>query len=129
MKAYWDSSALVSALHVQTQRDRVRPEIAVTRPHSLAEVFSTLTNGKNYSYPPDDAAKMLSSLKMDISFVELNAEETQNAINKAKELGVRGGQVHDLMHAHAALLSGAEVLLTFDKAYSSLNISLRVERP
>ena len=130
MKAYWDSSALVEALHIPSQRDKIRHGTAVTRPHSLAEVFSTLTKGFVYRYSPDDAAKMLSDLKSDISFVELNADETQNAINQARKLWVRGARIHDLMHAEAAIKSGADVLLTLDKAgFSNLNVSVKIAEP
>jgi len=130
MKAYRDSSALVEALHIPSQRDKIRLETAVTRPHSLAEIFSTLTKGLIYQYSPDDAAKILSDLKNDISFVELNADETQNAIHQARKLGVRGARIHDLMHAQAAIKSEADVLLTLDKTgFSSLNVSVKIAEP
>jgi predicted nucleic acid-binding protein len=130
MKTYWDSSALVDALHSQNLRDKIRPNTAVTRPHSLAEVFSTLTKGVNFRYPAEDAAKMLEDLKMDISFVELNADETQDAINQASKRGIRGARIHDLMHAAAAIKSGAKVLLTLDTSgFSDLDVSVQIQAP
>lgn len=130
MIAYWDSSALVDALHSSQLRDRIKPESAVTRPHALAEVFSTLTKGMNFRYPAEDAAKMLQDLKGDISFVELTADETQDAINQASERGVRGARIHDLMHAAAAIKSGADVLLTLDKSgFGDLDVSVEIQTP
>ncbi len=130
MKTYWDSSALIDALHSQNLRDKIRPKTAVTRPHSLAEVFSALTKGVNFRYPAEDAAKMLEDLETDISFVELNAEETQDAINQASKRGVRGGRIHDLMHAAAAIKSGAKILLTLDTAgFSDLDVSVQIQAP
>jgi hypothetical protein len=58
MKTYWDSSALIEALHDPKLRSRIRRRENETRPHSLAEVFSTLTKGVNFRYPPADAANM-----------------------------------------------------------------------
>jgi len=130
MKAYWDSSALVDALHDQNLRDKIRPDTAVTRPHSLAEVFSTLTKGLNFRYPAEDAAKILSELKADMAFVELSAGETQAAINQASKQGVRGARIHDLMHAAAAIKAGAKVLLTLDTSgFSDLDVSVKIQAP
>jgi predicted nucleic acid-binding protein len=130
MKTYWDSSALVEALHDQNLRDRIRPHAAVTRPHSLAEVFSTLTKGVNFRYAAEDAAKMLADLKADLDFVELTAEDAIKTINEANDNGVRGARIHDLMHATAAVKSGAKILLTLDTAgFSDLRHSIKVQAP
>lgn len=130
MKTYWDSSALVAALHIPALRATIKPAAAVTRPHALAEVFCTLTKGVNFKYPATDAAKMLADLKSDMTFVELSAVETQDAINQASARGVRGARIHDLMHAAAAVKSGANVLLTLDEAgFSDLDLSVDVQSP
>ena len=130
MKTYWDSSALVEALHDQNLRDRIRPRAAVTRPHSLAEVFSTLTKGVNFRYPPADAAKILADLKSDLDFVELTAEDAIGTINEASNHGVRGARIHDLMHAAAAVKAGAEILLTLDTAgFSDLRHAIKIQAP
>ena len=130
MKAYWDSSALVAALHDQNLRDQIRPRVAVTRPHSLAEVFSTLTKGVNFRYPAADAAKILADLKSDLDFVELTAEDTVRTINEASNHGVRGARIHDLMHATAAVKAGAEILLTLDTAgFSDLRHAIKIQAP
>lgn len=71
MKTYWDSSALIEALHDAKLRSRIRRGGNGTRPHSLAEVFSTLTKGVNFRYPPADAANMAADLAKDLDFVEL----------------------------------------------------------
>jgi predicted nucleic acid-binding protein len=130
MITYWDSSALVEALHNQTLRDKIRPHAAVTRPHSLAEVFSTLTKGVNFRYTAEDAAKMLADLKTDLDFVELTAEDAMTTINEASDHGVRGARIHDLMHAAAAVKSGAKILLTLDTAgFSDLRHAIKVQAP
>lgn len=116
MKRYWDSSGLIEALHDETWRRQITKSSAATRPHSLAEVFSTLTKGVNFRYDPDDAAKMITDLAADLEFVELTTEDTLTAIQEAKAQGVRGARVHDLMHATAAKKCGAQELFTLDEA-------------
>lgn len=46
MKRYWDSSALIDALHDHRVEKLAREPGQFTRPHTLAETFATLTNGK-----------------------------------------------------------------------------------
>jgi hypothetical protein len=69
MKTYWDSSALVEALHDPAIRERIKPANNATRSHSLTEVFSTLTKGVNFRYSPVDAANMIVDISRDITFV------------------------------------------------------------
>jgi predicted nucleic acid-binding protein len=130
MKVYWDSSALIEALHNQRLRGRIKPGDNATRAHSLTEVFSTLTKGVNFRYSPADAAKMVRGLATDLTFVELTSSETASAIEDASAQGVRGGRIHDLMHAWAAKKWQAEVLLTLDaKGFSTLKVPVKIEEP
>ena len=130
MKTYWDSSALIKALHDQKIRSLIKPSENATRQHSLAEIFSTLTKGVNFRYPPADAANMIEDLARDLFFVELSREDTLDAIKAAGAQGVRGARIHDLMHAQAAKNYGADMLKTLDDAgFSTLKISARVEQP
>ncbi len=111
MSAYWDSSAVIAALMAGHQ-----PK-GVTRPHTLGEVFSTLT-GRGIETPkgrtrlhPDDVAALLSDLPK-LTFVELTAKETLKAIQEAGTRGVRGGLIHDWLHVQAAHKAKAETILT-----------------
>lgn len=83
MKTYWDSSALIEALHDPQMRQRIKPDDNGTRAHTLTELFSTLTKGVQYRYGPDDAAKMLLGLAPRLTFVDLTAAEVMDAIEKA----------------------------------------------
>ena len=103
MKAYWDSSALVEAVQNLGVRKALRKVSGFTRPHALAEVFSTLTGGRlGYRCQPDDAAKIGRELAADLQFVELGEQETLHALATSRKHGVRGGQIHDYLHAIAA---------------------------
>ncbi len=111
MTAYWDSSSLIAALMDGHELE------GVTRPHTLAEVFSTPT-GKGIDTPdgrqrllPDDVAAILSDLPK-LAFVELSAAETLKAVQEAGAQGVRGGLVHVWLHVQAEEKAGADVILT-----------------
>lgn len=130
MKIYWDYSALIEALHDPGLRARIKPGHNASRPHNLAEVFSTLTKGVNYRYSPSDAGHMIEDLAKDLVFVELRASDALKAVKQASSLGVRGGRIHDLMHAAAAAKFEADVLFTLDNAgFSTLNLKMKVESP
>ena len=65
---------------------------------------------------------------MELDFVDLTAGEVIAALKEAQSRGVRGGRVHDFMHAKAAEKSGAKELLTTDQYdFNSLTESVKVE--
>ena len=128
MRTYWDSSSLIQALHDQSLRARMKPGAHGTRVHSFTEVFSTLTKGVNFRYTPGDAANMVADLARDLDIVELTANETVSAIKQAEGLGVRGGRIHDLMHATAARKYEAELLMTLDSAgFAGISKGLKIQ--
>ena len=130
MKAYWDSSALIKALHDHKLRTSLKPGKDGTRPHSLAELFSTLTKGVSFHYSPSDAAAMIKSLSESLDFVELSADDAVSAIKSASSQGVRGARIHDLMHAAAAEKYRATVIFTLDKAgFSTLKSAVPAQAP
>lgn len=115
MKRYWDASGLVEALHDESVRLKVTKDSAVTRLHSFSEVFSTLTGGRlGFRYAPDDAAEIISSLARDLEVVDLSPEESLAALSRPGRVGVRGGRVHDFLHAEAARKAGVEQLVTLN---------------
>jgi predicted nucleic acid-binding protein len=115
MKTYWDSSAVIEAVMDAEINRRLRRERGVTRPHTLAETFSTLTGNPDKRIDADDAALVVASLAESLDFVELTAREMIEAMKRARRVGVRGGRVHDFMHAVAAEKSGAGKILTLDR--------------
>ena len=116
MRRYWDTSGLVEALHDESFRLKITRESAVTRSHSFSEVFSTLTGGRlGFRYAPDDAAEIVSSLAKDLEVVDLSLEESLAALSQAGRLGVRGGRVHDFLHAQAARKAGVQKLVTLNR--------------
>jgi predicted nucleic acid-binding protein len=116
MKVYWDSSAVIEACNNPALRVRLHRERGFTRTHTLAEVFSTLTGGNlAFRLAADEAAKIAANLASDLDFQDLVASDVLKALKEARKKGVRGGRVHDYLHAVAAEKSGARKLLTLDK--------------
>lgn len=114
MKAYWDSSALVQTTTNVALKTRLQIEKGLTRTHSLGEVFAALTANPKIRADATQAAEAIEELAKDLEFVDLTFSEVISALKKAKRKGVRGGHVHDLLHAVAADKSGAKELLTLD---------------
>ena len=116
MKPYWDSSALVEACQSLVLRARLHREGGITRTHALAEVFSTLTGGNlAFRVDADEAAETVASLAGELAFHDLTAADVLTALRAARKKGVRGGRVHDYLHALAAEKAGAKKLLTVDR--------------
>ncbi|MGH7951074.1 MAG: type II toxin-antitoxin system VapC family toxin [Limisphaerales bacterium] len=114
MKAYWDSSALVEAIIDPEIKQRLENENGFTRPHTLAETFSALTGNQQLRIDGGSAARILENISTRLEFVELSAREILNALKTARQKGVRGGRVHDYLHAVAAEKS-AKKILTLDR--------------
>lgn len=127
MKAYWDSSAIVEAFNDPQWLARLKSERGFTRPHALAETFSTLTGNPKTRIDASDAATVIERLSASLDFVELTAPETLSALKATREKGVRGGRVHDYLHAVAAEKSGAKKILTLDKNDFDGITSLEIE--
>jgi predicted nucleic acid-binding protein len=116
MKAYWDSSAVIEACNNPALRVRLRCERDFTRTHTLAEVLSTLAGGNlAFRLGADDAAKTVANLASDLDFQDAVASDVLRALQEAQKKGVRGGRIHDYLHAVAAEKSGARKLLTLDR--------------
>jgi predicted nucleic acid-binding protein len=113
---YWDSSALVATISDQALEARLLAEGGCTRTHTLTEMFSALTGGNlRIRVPPNDAARMIRAAAGRLRFVNLTEPEILEALDKAQRKGIRGGRVHDYMHALAASKSGVDALLTTDR--------------
>lgn len=116
MKAYWDSSALIETFSNSSLRARLSRERGHTRRHALAEVFAAPTGGNlDIRVQPDEAAEMIEGLAIDLDFMDLNTDDILDGLKNVKRLGVRGGRIHDFLHAIAAEKCGADELLTLDQ--------------
>jgi predicted nucleic acid-binding protein len=114
MKAYWDSSALIETVFDQALRHRLREEGGLTRTHALAETFAQLTGNPTIRMEHNSAVAAIENLIADLHFVDLTPADCIEVFKKARARGVRGGHVHDLLHAAAADKAGVQELLTID---------------
>jgi predicted nucleic acid-binding protein len=116
MKSYWDSSALIESTVDLALRKRLQDEGGFTRPHALSEMFSALTAG-NASIRTDaeTAARIIEELAGELNFIDLTVHEMVAAFKKAKRLDVRGGCVHDFLHAVVAEKAGADKIIALDE--------------
>ncbi len=122
MTVYWGTSALVRFFAVG-ELDKIA---GVTRTHTLAELFSTLT-GRGYDERMKDgafrhrklsmpaAAKVVTRIRSNLEIVELTADEVLSAIQRADKVNAQGGRIHDLLHAVAADKAKADELWTLDR--------------
>jgi predicted nucleic acid-binding protein len=63
----------------------------------------------------DAAARTVAGLAADLDFHDLSAADVLKALKEARRKGVRGGRVHDYLHAVAAQKAGARRFLTLDR--------------
>ena len=115
MSTYWDSSALVQSVYDPEIKARFEREGGVTRTHSLAEVFSALTANPVTRLDAESASRIVGILSDRLKFVDLTAREVVACLRQARRLGVRGGRVHDYLHALAAEKANASKIFTLDR--------------
>jgi predicted nucleic acid-binding protein len=127
MRVYWDSTALLNALAAQSVLARLDDGQHLTRSHAYVEAFHHLSgrglplkNGQRLAVTPGDAARMIRNLAKRVQAHDLTPEQTLTALDDAQGQGVSGRMVHDWLHARAAKLAGADVILTRDRALSRL---------
>ncbi len=114
-KIYWDTSALVVALEDELVRKTVEENESMTRIHTLTELFSTLTGGRlAYQCTPEQAWQLIENLITTITLVEVSGMEVKKQLSIAGSYGVRGGRVHDYLHARAAVHCQAQELITLN---------------
>jgi predicted nucleic acid-binding protein len=107
---------VIEACNSPVLRARLHRERGLTRTHTLAEVFSTLTGGNlAFRLDADEAAQTVANLATDLDFHDLTVADVLTALKEARKKGIRGGRIHDYLHAVAAQKSGAKKLLTLDK--------------
>jgi predicted nucleic acid-binding protein len=129
MKAYWDSSALIQTTLEDDLHHRLKKEGGLTRTHTLTETFSALTGKANIRMEANAAAKAIKEIAGHLEFKDLSAAEILDGLAQAQERGVRGGRIHDYIHALAASKSGASALLTLDRNdFDQLVPGLKIEQ-
>jgi predicted nucleic acid-binding protein len=72
---------------------------------------------------------MVGNLAQDLDFVDLTSKEVLDALKQTRKRGVRGGRIHDFLHAVAAEKAKAGQLLTADEHdFESLLDTVNIEQ-
>ena len=98
----------------------------MTRTHSLAEAFSSLSgigiqirradgSVQFRRFSPRLPAAVVERLASNLEFCDCSAAEVIEAVSHAHQKGVEGGRVHDFLHAIVANKAGASELWTLDR--------------
>jgi predicted nucleic acid-binding protein len=122
LKSYWDTSAVINAAISADVFARLSTGEHVTRLHTFAEFFATLT-GRGTPIPVEgqtarfklsgnECATWLRQFAAKVTIVELDQAEVLDALTKAQRRNVQGGRVYDYLHATACRKAKADELLT-----------------
>ncbi len=124
MKSYLDTSALIRAWRLEATPS------GVTRSHSFAEFYSTLTGGitvfvagvkTRIAFPPKEVVSGAQGTFSKMIFCDLTPEETLAKLGEAAQKNVQSANVHDFMHIAAAEKAGCSQIVTAnDKHFAPL---------
>jgi|SRR5665213_2189563 len=130
MSVYLDTSAMIRARKLNLQ-----PE-GITRTHTLAEFYSTLTGTgvltmvegqeKKEKISPKRAAAAARETFAKIQFKDLTHSEVSDALERAAAENVQGRNIHDWLHCAAAekVKCAAIVTLNFSDFSAMTNLPL-----
>lgn len=117
---YLDTSALIRAWRAQ-----VEPE-GVTRSHSLAEFYATLTRGLTITikgtktrvqFSPAVVAKGAATTFAAVTFRDLTGEQALEETQAAARANIQGANIHDWMHAAVAKRAGCKKIVTTNEKH------------
>jgi hypothetical protein len=133
---YWDTSALLRAW-----KEGWIPASGMTRSHTVAEwfaiqtgpglVFETETGElEKRALAPMAAAREAKRLFSHLKFEDLSATEVLQAIESAAQIAnIKGGAIHDFLHARAAEVKRAKSIVTLNFKDFSRMTKLPLEHP
>jgi len=136
VSCYWDNSALINALLSPAVMVRLKKEGGVSRSHTLAEFFGTMTGrgietapGQRLKLDPSAAAQWLNRIAKFLTWHDLSAAEVLSELQQTRARNVMGARVHDYLHAAAAVAAHADKILTRDQDFANLGFNIKAEKP
>lgn len=129
---YLDTSALVRAWRL-----RLAPQ-EVTRAHSVAEFYATLTRGLTVSvggvktrvqFAPTTVAQGAQETFSRMQFRDLNGKQALAELGGAAKDNVLAANIHDWMHAAVAEEAGCREIVTTNARHFKLVTKLRLTDP
>jgi hypothetical protein len=140
LTTYWDTSAAINAVVSGKVAARLDKGDHFARLHLFSEFFATMTGrGLLFTdkagtptrvlFTPDDAAEWLREFAARVTLIELEEKEMLQALKEANAKSIRGGRVHDYVHALAADKARSDVLITRNTGDFTGLLKARVEWP
>lgn len=129
---YLDTSALVRAWRLQLA------PAEITRAHSLAEFYATLTRGltvtvagikTRVTFTPTAAAQGAGETFARMKFRDLNGPQALAELAAAAQANVHAANIHDWMHAAVAEAAGCPAIVTTNPKHFKLVTKLRLVEP
>jgi predicted nucleic acid-binding protein len=129
VKYFFDSSVLVPALlpeHVHHARSfaafaSANSKTCACAPHSLAEVYATLTRYPGKQRMSSESADLLvQEIEHRLTLVSLNGDEYRATVRRIAKMGIVGGAVYDGLIGACALKAGATHLYTWNGRHFDL---------
>jgi predicted nucleic acid-binding protein len=118
---YWDTSAIVRAYRLG------KVPSGLTRTHSLAEFYSTLTGaglrtvheGRTVTvkFAPHHAAEAARKVFAKLACRDLDREEAWNALDSAAAANEQGRAIYDWLHCQVAKRAKCEQIATLNTAH------------
>ena len=133
MMVYLDTSAMVQAFG-----RGIAPE-GITRSHTLAEFYSTLTGAgvmriaggveKKERFAPKIAAQAARTTFAKIQFKDLTHQEVSDALERAVAENFQGRNIHDWLHCAAAEKAKCAAIVTLNFSDFSAMTNLPLVNP
>jgi predicted nucleic acid-binding protein len=133
MMVYFDTSAMVQAFGFG-----IAPE-GITRSHTLAEFYSTLTGAgvmrivggveKKERFAPKIVAQAARTTFAKIQFKDLTHQEVSDALEHAAAENVQGRNIHDWLHCAAAEKAKCAAIVTLNFSDFSAMTNLPLVNP
>ena len=129
---YLDTSAMIRAWKLD-----VAPA-HVTRSHSVAEFYATLTRGLTVTlkgvktrvqFAPKEAAAGAKETFSAMRFKDLDGPQSISELEAAAVKNVHGANIHDWMHAAAAKKAGCNQIVTTNEKHFKLVTALPLVEP
>ncbi|MFM2294925.1 MAG: hypothetical protein RLZZ350_1338 [Verrucomicrobiota bacterium] len=129
---YLDTSALVRAVRL-----KLAPE-GVTRPHSVAEFYATLTSGitvniagvnQRVRFKPADVERYARETFSNVTFRDFSGAQALAKLEYAAWNNVQGANIHDFMHAAVAAQEGCSEIVTANIKHFKLVTKKRLVEP
>ena len=129
---YLDTSALIRAWRLR------RAPAAITRAHSLAEFYGTLTNGLTVTvqgvktrvrFAPAVAAQGAREVFANVTFRDLKGADALVELDRAAKANIQAANIHDWMHAAVATANDCREIITTNEKHFKLLTKLKLVEP